>query len=103
MLVMMMEANRWLGFITFEFERFAAGLQKWNSPIVVGGNKNRKGQWFRAKDGESVERMEKCYGREGKERWLSGLGIVLVLGVQEGACTNEDDDRAPKAPWSLFE
>ena len=45
MLVMMMEANRWLGLITFEFERFAAGLQEWNWPRVVGGSKNRKGQW----------------------------------------------------------
>ena len=35
--------------------------------------------------------MEKCYGREGKERWLSGLRIVLVLGVEGGACTNEDE------------
>ena len=54
-------------------------------------------------DGERVERMEKYYGREGKERWSSGLRIVLVLGVEGGACTNEDDERAPKAPWSLFE
>ena len=45
MLVMTMEVNRWLGLITFEFERFAAELQVWNSPRLVGGCKNRKGQW----------------------------------------------------------
>ena len=55
------------------------------------------------KMGRVVERTEECYGQERKERWLSGLRIVLVLGLGGSACTNEDEDRKPKAPWSLFE
>lgn len=51
--------------------------------------------------GRVVERMEECYGREGKERWLSGLRIVLVLGLEGSACTNEDDDRTTKSAMEL--
>ena len=80
-----MEVNRWLGLVTFDFERCAAGVvkcgirQEWLVDAKTG-----KGNGIGVEDGEwvrVVERIEECYGQEGKERWLSGLRIVLVLGL----------------------
>ena len=47
--------------------------------------KTGKGNGEGVEDGEWIELWkgwEECYGQEGKERWLSGLRIVLVLGLE---------------------
>ena len=70
MLVMMMEVNRWLGFITFEFERFAAGLQKWNSLSVVGGlQKQERAMVTSERWGES--------GKDGEVLWSRREGTLV--------------------------